>query len=86
LKPEHKVHLKSRNTFPKEVFPKSKDFPFDFGVIKNLGFGNEPTKSSNRRCTTGKHDTFLGDFIFLGTEEYNWTIFLSTGIEECFKN
>jgi hypothetical protein len=32
--------------------------------------------------TTGKHDTFLSDFIFLGTEQYNYDISLSTGTEE----
>jgi hypothetical protein len=37
-------------------------------------------------CTTEKQGTFLTDFIFLGTEEYNWTIFLGTGTEECNLN
>jgi hypothetical protein len=27
----HKGHLNTRNKFPKEVFPKSNDFSFDFG-------------------------------------------------------
>jgi hypothetical protein len=28
--------------------------------------------------TTGKHDIFLGLYIFFDTEEYNYTIFLGT--------
>jgi hypothetical protein len=51
MKPGHKGHLKTWNTFPKEVFPKFKDFPFDFGLTQNtLGFEDELTKSSNRMC------------------------------------
>jgi hypothetical protein len=34
MKPRHKGHLNTRNTFSKEVFPKSKDFPFNFGLTK----------------------------------------------------
>jgi hypothetical protein len=36
--------------------------------------------------TTRKQGTFLKDFILSGTEEYNWTIFLGTGTEECNMN
>jgi hypothetical protein len=31
MKLGHKGHLNTRNKFPKEVFPKSKDIPSDFG-------------------------------------------------------
>jgi hypothetical protein len=34
MKSGHKGHLNTRNTFPKEVFPKSKDFPLDFGLTQ----------------------------------------------------
>jgi hypothetical protein len=36
--------------------------------------------------TTGKHVPFLGDFIFLGTEEYKCDIFLGKGTEEYSHN
>jgi hypothetical protein len=32
MKYGYKCHLNTRNTFPKELFPKSKDFSFDFGL------------------------------------------------------
>jgi hypothetical protein len=34
MKSGHKGHLNTRNTFSKEIFPKSKDFPFDFGLTQ----------------------------------------------------
>jgi hypothetical protein len=34
MKPGHKGLLQTWNTFPKEVFPKSKDFPFDVGLTQ----------------------------------------------------
>jgi hypothetical protein len=50
MKPGHMGHLNIRNTFQKEGFPKSKGFAFDFGInSRNLGFGDELMKSSNRR-------------------------------------
>jgi hypothetical protein len=36
MKPGHKGHLKTWNTFPKEVYPKSKDFSFDFGLTQKI--------------------------------------------------
>jgi hypothetical protein len=30
----HKGHLKTWNTFPKDVLPKFKDFPFNFGLTQ----------------------------------------------------
>jgi hypothetical protein len=34
MKPGHNGHLKTWNTFLKDVFPKCKDFPFDFGLTQ----------------------------------------------------
>jgi hypothetical protein len=34
MKPGDMGHINTRNTFLKEVFLKSKDFPFDFGLIQ----------------------------------------------------
>jgi hypothetical protein len=34
IKSGHKGHLSTRNTFPKEAFPKSKYFSFDFGFTQ----------------------------------------------------
>jgi hypothetical protein len=34
MKSGHKDHLNTRNTFSKEVFPKFKDFPFDFELTQ----------------------------------------------------
>jgi hypothetical protein len=34
MKSKHKGHLNTRNTFPKETFLKSKDFPFDFELTQ----------------------------------------------------
>jgi hypothetical protein len=34
MKPGYKGHLNTRNTFSKEIFPKSKDFPFDFRLTQ----------------------------------------------------
>jgi hypothetical protein len=31
MKHRYKGHLNTKNKFPKEVFPKSNDFPSDFG-------------------------------------------------------
>jgi hypothetical protein len=42
MKLGHKGHLNTRNKFPNEVFPKSNDFPSDFGWTQNPRFwGNE---------------------------------------------
>jgi hypothetical protein len=38
MKLGHKGHLNIRNNVPKEVFPKSNNFPSDFGWTKKHGF------------------------------------------------
>jgi hypothetical protein len=35
MKYGHKAHLDTRNTFSKEVFPKFKDFPFNFALTED---------------------------------------------------
>jgi hypothetical protein len=45
MKLRHKGHLNTRNNILKEVFPKSMDFPSDFGSNQKLGFGDELMKS-----------------------------------------
>jgi hypothetical protein len=45
MKLRHKGHLNTRNNILKEVFPKSMDFPSDFGSTQKLGFGDELMKS-----------------------------------------
>jgi hypothetical protein len=49
-------------------------------MIPNVEFMNVTLGSIH--YTTRKHGTFLGAFIFLGTEEYKCDIFLGTGTEE----
>jgi hypothetical protein len=48
----HKGHLNTSNTFPREVFfSQIQIFPFQFLInSRNLGLGDELTKSSNQRC------------------------------------
>jgi hypothetical protein len=45
MKLGHKGHLNTRNKFSKEVFPKSNDFPSDFGGTKKLRFWGNEAKS-----------------------------------------
>jgi hypothetical protein len=41
MKLGHKCHLNTGNKFPKEVFPKFKDFPSDFGWTQKPRFLGE---------------------------------------------
>jgi hypothetical protein len=61
MKVGHKGHLNTRNKFPKEVFPKSKYFPSDFGCTKKPRFrGNEEKSMKSKGLELWIHSKVEG--------------------------
>jgi hypothetical protein len=51
-------------------------------IVSALEKNKDPFRPKGEGDTIGKHGIFLGFIIFLGTEEYNRTIFIGTKTEE----